>query len=274
VTELRGDDTLSAPMTVSRLQRGTILRAVLVAWVGALTAFSSTAYTREGGRDAKKVYEEATVAFSLGHYDVAAAKYEEAFALRPDPALLYNAAQAYRLAGNKRRALELYRNCVRVFPDSPNAADARNRIATLKAEIENEAPAGGATPAPSPVVAAPTATTGVAPPSATAIPPAALPGANAGATTTPSASLAPAATQQPPVRAVVASATPTASSPGLATVSSAPPAAERETGRPLIHRPWFWVVVGAVVAIGAAAIVLSTRGTTYPDATYGMAKGN
>lgn len=61
----------------------------------------------ESGKDAKKIYEEATAAFGLGKYAVAAEKYEAAFAIRPDPALLYNAAQSYRLAGNKPRALEL-----------------------------------------------------------------------------------------------------------------------------------------------------------------------
>ena len=88
------------------------------------------------GKDAKKIYEEATAAFGLGRYVEAAEKYEAAFALRPDPALLYNAAQAFRLGGNKPRALELYRNYVRLYPDGSNANDARSHVAALKKDLE------------------------------------------------------------------------------------------------------------------------------------------
>ena len=79
------------------------------------------------GPDARELYGEAMAAFGLGHYAAAAEKYEAAFSLRPDPALLYNAAQSYRLAGNKPRALELYRNCLRLYPNFRNAEDARER---------------------------------------------------------------------------------------------------------------------------------------------------
>ena len=76
---------------------------------------------------ARRAYDEATAAFGLGHYQEAAEKYETAFSLRPDPALLYNAAQAYRLAGNRPRALELYRNYLRLYPDRQNADEARHK---------------------------------------------------------------------------------------------------------------------------------------------------
>ena len=87
---------------------------------------------------ARKAYDEATAAFGLGHYAEAAQKYETAFSLRPDPALLYDAAQAYRLAGNRRRALELYRNYLRLYPNRQNADEARNQVATLTKAIEEE----------------------------------------------------------------------------------------------------------------------------------------
>ena len=86
---------------------------------------------------ARRAYDEATAAFGLGHYAEAAEKYETAFSLRPDPALLYDAAQAYRLAGNRGRALELYRNYLRLYPDRQNADEARNQVAALtKAIVE------------------------------------------------------------------------------------------------------------------------------------------
>ena len=55
--------------------------------------------------DARRHYEKATAAFGLGKYDEAAREYEAAFELKPDPALLYNAAQACRLAGRSARAI-------------------------------------------------------------------------------------------------------------------------------------------------------------------------
>ena len=74
---------------------------------------------------------------SPGTLREAAAKYEAAFALRPDPALLYNAAQSHRLAGNKPRALELYRDYVRLYPDGASAEDARGHVSALKKVVED-----------------------------------------------------------------------------------------------------------------------------------------
>src|SRR5450432_2756009 len=125
-------------------------------WSSALTLslllLALPAVAVEGGADAREIYEQATAAFGLGHYAAAAEKYEAAFSLRPDPALLYNAAQSYRLAGNKPRALELYRNCLRLYPNFHNAEDARRQVTNLKAEIEQEQSAKTATaPVPRPV---------------------------------------------------------------------------------------------------------------------------
>ncbi len=200
------------------------------------------------GNDAKELYEQATAAFGLGHYAEAAEKYEQAFSRRPDPALLYNAAQAYRLAGNKQRALELYTNCVRLFPSFPNAEDARNHVATLKREIEDEQKvrtvSGPAVTAPVPV--------------APATPPVA-------AATTP-APVVPA-----PVSSPVAPAPVLVDAPAATVTTSGPPA---EASESVFSKPWFWGVVAAVVVGGTVGIVLATRGTKYPDASFGMVNGN
>ncbi len=55
-------------------------------------------------------YEKAEAAYALGNYAKAADEFEQAFELKPDPAILYNAAQAHRIGGNKTRALLLYQN--------------------------------------------------------------------------------------------------------------------------------------------------------------------
>ena len=122
-----------------------------------------------GPSPARQAYDQATAAFGLGHYAEAAEKYETAFSLRPDPALLYNAAQAYRLAGNRQRALELYRNYLRLYPDRQNAAEARNQVAALNKALEEEK-VGPASP---PVTATPT--TAIPPPVAPLLAPSPVP---------------------------------------------------------------------------------------------------
>ncbi|HEX3904509.1 MAG TPA: hypothetical protein VH853_16845 [Polyangia bacterium] len=189
---------------------------------------------------ARKAYDEATAAFGLGHYAEAAEKYETAFSLRPDPALLYDAAQAYRLGGNRPRALELYRNYLRLYPERQNADEARNQVATLSKAIEEEK------------VGAP-----VAPVPATAPPPPVVP-------------LAPVTPPPPPVPSP---AQPPSPAPA-ALIGESPPAAEPRSAEGG-SRTWIWVAVGAaVVAGGAVALLLATRSDKFPDATFGSAAGN
>ena len=83
--------------------------------------------------EAKRSYERGTAAYVLGHYDEAADAYEHAFTLKPDAALLYNAAQAHRLAGHKTRALLLYQNYLRVYgKDVQNREDVVRLIEGLE----------------------------------------------------------------------------------------------------------------------------------------------
>jgi tetratricopeptide (TPR) repeat protein len=79
--------------------------------------------------DARAHYERGTSLYALGKFAEAAQEYEKAFELKPDPALLYNAAQAHRIAGNKQRALFLYQNFLRVFgTSSPNAPEVERHV--------------------------------------------------------------------------------------------------------------------------------------------------
>jgi tetratricopeptide (TPR) repeat protein len=208
--------------------------AVLIAVL--LGASSSAKADRN---EARKAYDEATAAFGLGRYAEAAEKYEKAFSIHPDPALLYNCAQAYRLAGNRARALELYRNYVRLYPDRSNADEARSQVAALSKAIDDEKQAAVAPPpaqTAAPVVASP-------PPTAPA----------------PALSTATASSSAPVSQTVAA---------GIATGPSAePPSGGSHT--------WIWIAAGAAVVVGATvAILLATRGERFPDASYGTATGN
>ena len=110
----------------------------------------------KGKVDEVRAYlDKATAAFALSRYAVAAENYEKAFELKPDPAVLYNAAQAHRLAGNKERALDLYQSYLRMY-GTEKRAEIEKHVENLKEAIEKDravatspprtpAPVGGTT---------------------------------------------------------------------------------------------------------------------------------
>ncbi len=73
-------------------------------------------------------YRHATAAFGLGDYAVAAAHYEQAFALTPDHALLFNAALSHERAGNRERSRTLFANYLRLYAKGSKAAEARRHL--------------------------------------------------------------------------------------------------------------------------------------------------
>jgi tetratricopeptide (TPR) repeat protein len=216
----------------------TCLVLVAVVLVGARGAGAAGASEDEKA-EARRLYDEATAAFGVGNYAEAAEKYEGSFKVHPDAALLYNAAQAYRLAGNQPRALQLYRNFLRIYGDNPRAEDARNHVAALeKAIAEGGKP--GTAPAPGTTAPAASAAAPAAP-----VAPLPAPGLNA----------PPPQPEQPPAL--------------LERQAAAPASAGDEASPSLVRRPWFWVAVGAAVLGGTVALLLVTRGDSYPDPTLG-----
>jgi tetratricopeptide (TPR) repeat protein len=141
-------------------------------WVIALIAVGLSTAVADS-ESARAHYEKGLAAYALGHYREAAIEYESAFELKPDPALLYNAAQAHRLAGEKERALLLYENYLRLFPHRPNEKDVHRYIQMLRSAIEGDARAKS-TPPTEPLIPSPapqTAEARVTPPAALAPPP-------------------------------------------------------------------------------------------------------
>jgi tetratricopeptide (TPR) repeat protein len=102
-------------------------------------AFLALATPARAQETAKSLYERGNAMFALERYGEAASLYERAFELKADPALLYNAAQAHRLAGNKPRALALYQSLLRQYGrELSNQAEIRNHVESLKQGIEND----------------------------------------------------------------------------------------------------------------------------------------
>src|SRR5689334_4810485 len=116
-----------------------IARLVRLLGLVALLSFASPGHARADANDEARAYlERAKAAFALSHYAQAADYFEKAFELKSDRALLFNAAQSHRLAGNKERALALYQNYLRVYGNDEKAAQIEQRIEELKRAIEHD----------------------------------------------------------------------------------------------------------------------------------------
>jgi tetratricopeptide (TPR) repeat protein len=110
-----------------------------------------TAVARADTDDARSHFKQGTAYFTLGKYAEAAVEYERAYELHQDPALLYNAAQAQRMAGNKPRALLLYQNYLRFYGDNAtNHAEVERFVAQLQKAIDGDR-AATSTPPTEPV---------------------------------------------------------------------------------------------------------------------------
>lgn len=87
---------------------------------------------------ARKHYQEAEKQFDLGMWDAAIAEFAKAYELRPDPIFLFNMAQAYRRAGNARRAIDLYKNYLIKVPKTPQRSEVEERIRNLQKQLDEE----------------------------------------------------------------------------------------------------------------------------------------
>jgi tetratricopeptide (TPR) repeat protein len=196
---------------------------------------AATPVRADDASDAKVHYQKATAHYAVGEYKEAAGEYEAAYKAKQDPALLYNAAQSHRLAGDNQKALLLYRNIVKLHPTSKYAIESKDRIdkleqaiATTQSPPNQPAPVDGNAPAASaPVQPLVPATTPGAPPAAApppAVPPAPPPGASP-----------------------------------AATLTTAPPS---NGEAPVYTKGWFWAVIGAVVVGGVVTAVVLSGGSS------------
>ena len=88
--------------------------------------------------DAREHYKQGRIAFDLGHYEDAIIEYEQAYKLKDDPAILFNIAQAHRLAGHLVEALQFYRSFLRRQPDAFNREEVEGKIAEMQRRIATQ----------------------------------------------------------------------------------------------------------------------------------------
>lgn len=128
-------DTMRPVLVVAR--RLVIAAVTLVAISAGVTcaprsSAASPGAPREDVEAAREHYRRALNAYDLGKYPQAIAAFEAAYEAKPDPALLYNIAQAHRLNGDLRKAVTFYRTYLRKVPKAPNRAEVEQRIDALE----------------------------------------------------------------------------------------------------------------------------------------------
>lgn len=126
--------------------RQAYVRVLVVLFVCASGSSLALGASAEDSKKAKELYQKATAHYGVGEYEQAAEAYQESYKLKGDPALLYNAAQSYRLAGRLEKSLTLYRNYTRLYPNEPNIPEVRERIEKVEEQIEADKAAAAAPP--------------------------------------------------------------------------------------------------------------------------------
>jgi hypothetical protein len=120
------------------------MRVIGVAWgvlVG-LAVFAPAARAGSVKETARAEWEQASVEYTLGHFETAARAYEEAYRLVPDPALLFDLGQARRRAGAAESAISAYKSFLRLSrADAPDRDIAEKRIQELDASLAAQASA-------------------------------------------------------------------------------------------------------------------------------------
>jgi hypothetical protein len=252
--------------------------------------------------EAKRHYEEGTKAFNLAEFPRAVAEFKAAYNAKPDPLLLYNIAQAFRLGADEAQALLFYKSFLRNMPDAPNRKEVEAKIRTLEkvvAEQQKQAeqrkesltpvvpvvpvlPPASAVPPPfkdsataprattAPVVAQPPARSAASPAvvAAGSAPAGGRRGAAPDLNPTPPpfpAGEGPVALVPPPLSSGPTSAQGNASVGANPTEAAARPAGG---GTPIYRRWWFWAGIGAVALVAIAAAGNIDRGA--PSTALGL----
>jgi tetratricopeptide (TPR) repeat protein len=120
------------------------MRRIAIAWL-VLVALGGAAGAQpkqddKAQAEARAHYLAARAHHEHGEYQRAAAEYLQAFALFPDPELLFNVGQVYRLGGDRELAAAYYRRYLELEPDGRAAPEARRHLDALGATL----PAGSA----------------------------------------------------------------------------------------------------------------------------------
>lgn len=126
-------------------------RVVLILAVISASAFANP-------QQAKARFKQGKAYQDAGAYVKAAEEYKAAYDLDPRPEMLFNIAQAYRLAGERQLAIDYFKKYLDAQPGGAGADEARGHVATLTKELDELAAKQPKPPEPTPAPPPPTPT--------------------------------------------------------------------------------------------------------------------
>lgn len=106
--------------------------AVVLALTGLVAVAQAEPPTPEARAIAREHYDKAVSHFNANEYSAAAEEFLAVYKAVPQSALLYNAAQAYRLGGDGAKALDEYRAFLKAQPEAKQKADVERKIKELE----------------------------------------------------------------------------------------------------------------------------------------------
>jgi tetratricopeptide (TPR) repeat protein len=118
-------------------------RCVRSKWLPAVSvvAICALAHPARADKAAAKPHVDAgAAAYAAGNYDEASRELERAYALDPDPPLLYARAQALRRGGRCSDAIALYREFIATNPSDQQIQAARTGLETCEQQVVDEKP--------------------------------------------------------------------------------------------------------------------------------------
>ncbi len=104
------------------------MRALVVAWC----LLVATAAHADDRAHAKQLYDEGLRHYNVAEYPEAIAAWKQAYLIAKKPILLFNIAQAYRLAGDCKQALTFYDSYEREEPHPKNQDELDQALALCK----------------------------------------------------------------------------------------------------------------------------------------------
>jgi len=110
-----------------------LLIGLVMLAIGRDRALAQPAPATDKTKVAKQYVEAGLAAQGTGDYDTALTMYSKAYQLVPHPLLIFNMAQAHRLAGHIDQALTLYARYLSEDPHGAQAQTARELVAELRA---------------------------------------------------------------------------------------------------------------------------------------------
>jgi hypothetical protein len=205
---------------------------LVVALVTLLTG--ATAVAQGDETEGRRRWKHGQELYDQGHYLDAAHEFEIGYASAPRPLFFLSIGHAYRKAHELAKAKAAYEKLLALQPDFPGRVEVEGYIKSINDALQ------AAEPTPREALPA-TPTPGLAP-SPLPAPPAP---SDLGTTASPYPAGGPLLPAAPPPSIIEARP------------SDASSAEPRSTG--VLRKPWFWVIVGAVVAGSVAAAVIAAH---------------